>query len=192
MRRRAKAILVSLLFFAGICSFVSAQVLIKTAPTGKPTAVRDEANNWSPPILVYSDPDLEIYVPDITTPKWLLSHGRNFRETGTYPISLYSYYKSERACRKDIIPAGHVTDPRWLEACSELRYKVQDIVVDTRKKRITIVQTMLLGSDANYHRETTLSTNTTVSFSSVHDSLAKAVNDTTAIVAKVSNGNKGP
>jgi len=184
MRRCAKAVFISLFFFAGMCSYVSAQVLIQMDPSGKPTRVRDEAYNWSPPITVFSSPDLDIFVPDITSAKWLASHGKHFHETGTYPVSLYSYYKNESACKREMIPPGHSTDPKWVQVCSELRYKVQDLVVDTRKKTITISQTILLGSDASYRREYSFSANASFSYASPSGSAAKAVVNASAMVEK--------
>lgn len=182
--RWTRTILVSFFAIAGMCSYACAQALIMTSPFGRPTAVRDEADNWSTPISVYSDSEVEIFAPDITSSVWASWHSAHFRETGTYPISLYSYYKTESACRREMIPAGHSTDPDWLQACSELRYRLQHVIVDTRKKTITIVQTILMNGDASYHPEYSFPAKITVTFSSARESLAKAVASASAIVTR--------
>ncbi len=148
--------------------------------------VRDESSNWSAPISIFSDADIEVFVPDITTEKWLASHSHHFQETGTFPVSVYTCYKNDRGCKKEVIPAGHGTDPKWIEVCAELRYKVQDIVVDTRKKTVTVTLTILLGSDATYRSEYSFSGKTVFSFASPKDSLGKAMVKASGIVERSS------
>jgi TonB family protein len=63
-------------------------------PFGAIVAVRDEGHNWISPILVYSDQELELYIPDVTGGGWAFWFGQQFEANGTYPIKLYSRFKT--------------------------------------------------------------------------------------------------
>ena len=49
----------------------------------------DEGGNYSIPIEVYSDSEMEAFIPDITTPGWIWWWGAAFREKGTYSTYIY-------------------------------------------------------------------------------------------------------
>ena len=112
----------ALFLFALTSTYAAAQELIKTGPFGKPIMVMDEGGNYSIPIEVYSDSEMEAFIPDITTPGWIWWWGAAFREKGTYSTYIYSHYKNDALCRREMIPAGHKNDPNFIEMCSELRY----------------------------------------------------------------------
>src|ERR1035438_4003556 len=114
-------------------SIATSQELIITAPFGRPEMVMDESGNFSQAISVYSDADVEMFVPDITSPGWIQWYAGEFKSTGTYHLYLYSFYKTDKFCR-GMIPAGQEADPRWKETCGALRYQRKLIQVDTRKK----------------------------------------------------------
>jgi hypothetical protein len=92
--------------------------LLKADPTGRPAQVRDEGDNWNIPISVYSDQDVELYLSDMLTLAGIVWDGAEFQKDGTYRTYLYSFYKNDHECRQHRIPAGHETDPKWLEACT--------------------------------------------------------------------------
>lgn len=186
MNRCVTAALVCTFLFALTSVDGFSQALMILGSGGRPAMVRDEAGNWSTPIRVYADPDMEMFIPDITSAAWNSWHVAQFRQTGVYFVSLYSYYKNEHACKREMIPAGHSADPDWLEACAELHYRVQVLVVDTRKKSITITQTTLMNSDAMYHPEYFFPKEVTVSMAAARSSLAKAVANISAIVIRES------
>ena len=123
------------------------QELLKAGPFGKPVLVMDEAGHWSIPISVYSDSDVELFIPDITAPAWVAWHTQEFREKGTYSVTLFSDYKKDHLCRTQRI-VGHTTDPKYLEVCKALRYERMLVSVDTRKNTVTLVATILMGRDA--------------------------------------------
>lgn len=132
---------------AGTVSAFS-QELLKLAPFGRPIAVMDDGDNWSIPISLYSDPDVEIFVPDITTEGWISWHVKQFRETGKYGVFVYAFYKNDELCRRERIPAEHKTDPKWLEGCSALRYQRKLVEVDTRKDTVRVYSALAMQKDA--------------------------------------------
>jgi hypothetical protein len=123
------------------------QELLKLAPFGRPIAVMDEGDNWPIPISLYSDSDVEIFVPDITTEGWISWHVKQFRETGKYGVYVYAFYKNDQLCRRRI-PAEHKTDPKWLQSCSALRYQRKLVEVDTRKSTVRVYSVLVMQKDA--------------------------------------------
>lgn len=171
---------------------VLSQELLKPGPFGRPVMVMDEAGNWSMPISVYSDPDLELFVPDITAPGWIQWHAAQFRQTGTYLVYLFSQYKNDKICRHDRIPPGHGADPKWLESCAALRYQRRLISVDTRNKTVTTLETILMESDAGYNPQNQIVRKLTVPLSSAVSPLPLAYSRITEIVAHGVSEYKGP
>jgi len=108
----------------------------------------DDGDNWSIPISLYSDSDVEIFVPDITTEGWIYWHVKQFREAGTYSVYVYAFYKNDELCRRERIPAEHKTDPKWLESCSALRYQRKLVEVDTRKNTARVSSVLVMKKDA--------------------------------------------
>jgi hypothetical protein len=106
--------------------------------TGRPAMVKGEFEEWSRPISVYSDSEVELFVSDITTPGWIRWSQAQFRQKGIYHVEVYWYYKNDHYCRREIIPASHKTDSKWLRACGGLRYEQQPLAVNTRKNTIDV------------------------------------------------------
>lgn len=127
------------------------QELLKLGPSGRPTLVMDDSGNYSVPISLYSDPHIEILVPDVTTPGWIQWNARKFRQTGTFAVYIYSFYKDDYLCRHDRIPAGHKTDPKWLKSCAALRYQRKLVSIDTRKKAVTQLEVLVMEEDGQYN-----------------------------------------
>ena len=121
--------------------------LIRPGPQGRPLMLQDEGNIWAVPISVYSDGDIELLVSENLTLAGIYFDGSRFKKDGTYETYIYSFYKTDRDCRQYRIPPGHASDPQWLKACAELRYNRRLILVDTRKKILTIQQILLMESD---------------------------------------------
>ena len=144
--------MIKALFLCALCwaTTVSAfgQEALKLGPFGKPILVMDEAGNWSIPINLYSDSDVDVFIPDITTAGWISWHATQFRQTGIFLVSVFSFYKNDHLCRKDRIPVGHETDPKLLEACAALRYQRKLVSIDTRGGTITVLEAILMGRDA--------------------------------------------
>jgi hypothetical protein len=114
-------------------------ILVIAGPFGTPVSVRDLGGTWSTPILIYSDADLETFVPDITTPGWIFWFGGRFQQTGMYTVYLYTHYKNDHWCMENVAPAtGHPKDPAVIDACVAMHYRRTLIEVDTRRKTMQI------------------------------------------------------
>jgi hypothetical protein len=143
----------SILLLAAVLGTNSAiaQELVIAGPFGKPQMVRDESGAWQQAIVVYSDPDVEQVIPDITTRGWIQWNVEQFRNTGVYRVYVYSHYKNDRTCRREWIPSGHSNDPEWLDMCGSLRYQRRYLEVNTRNKTVTVLETILMEQGARYN-----------------------------------------
>jgi len=154
MRKILAVVIVALAIPSALLS--QDMALIKPGPLGRPTLVRVEGEdwgNWEAPISIYSDSDIELFVPESLTLGGVYWDGPSYKKDGTYATYIYSFYKTDHDCRVHRIPAGHEKDQKWLQACAELRYNRRLVQVDMRKKTITIRQVILMGSDGFPHPE---------------------------------------
>src|SRR5271165_4516602 len=143
-------------------TYVNAQALITLAPFGKPAAVMDESGNWSAAIQIYSDADLEAFVPDITSAAWILWHRGEFLKDGTYAVYLYSHYLAKNYWCRPGLTAHSATDKQWLAMCPSIRYQRRLISVDTRQKTVTVLESALMMSDAVFVPEWRVSGHETI------------------------------
>src|SRR6516225_9213643 len=122
-------------------------ILIKARPNGRPVLLHDDGY-WYDAVSVYSDANVELFVSDRwLSPSGVYWDGPGFKKNGQYSAYLYSWYKNDHDCRLWRIPKEHKTDPRWLEACAELRYIRRAIVVDTRKRTINVLNVIHMEAD---------------------------------------------
>jgi hypothetical protein len=147
MQTPIKPFILCILWWAIAVSAFS-QELLKLTPFGRPIAVMDEGDNWSIPISLYSDSGVELFVPDITTEGWISWHVKQFRETGTYGVDVYTFLKNDQFCRRERIPVEHKNDPKWLESCAALRYQRKLVEVDTRKNTVRVYSVLVMEKDA--------------------------------------------
>jgi hypothetical protein len=134
-------------------SFGQAGQLVKPGPMGRPSLVLDEGEeeNWNPPIQVYSDRDIALYVSDQLTLAGIYWDGPRFKKEGKFQTYIYSFYKTDHDCRVQRVPKGHEADPDWLEACADLRYNRRLVTVDANLKTLTVLQSALIKSDGFFH-----------------------------------------
>jgi hypothetical protein len=143
----------------------------------------EDGRNWEAPISIYSDRDVELFVPESLTLGGVYWDGPSFKKNGIYASYIYSFYKTDHDCLVHRIPAGHEQDPRWLQACAELRYNRRLVQVDTRKKSITILQVILMESDGFPHPELTHNPNVTIPLDgTVNPILFRAVTRVTGLL----------
>jgi hypothetical protein len=71
--------------------------------SGEPTSVLNEGGSWTRPILIYKNTEIEIFIPDITSPSWAAWFAEDFRDDGTYSTYLYLYGRgSHRTIRESV------------------------------------------------------------------------------------------
>ena len=145
------AVLMVLLGPSSFCQqfTISGPELIKSGPFGRPMLVMDDYDKWSVPILISKDSDVETFVPDITTAGWVQCNVERFRETETFSTRHYAFFKNDHVCRRLFIPVGHKSDPKYLEACANIRYRLSYITIDTRKKTVAVWRAIFIMKDGS-------------------------------------------
>lgn len=112
--------------------------VIQRGPFGKPNAVLDETEQWTAPLLVAQDHDVEIYIPDVSSVDWLQKNYPEFHDRARYTITMYTFYRTPEACRTNQINWG-LGDQAHLNACAlDIRYRVRRIQVDLGAKSVTL------------------------------------------------------
>nr|ADC35801.1 hypothetical protein [uncultured bacterium 282] len=134
------------------------QQVVQRGPFGKPVQVLDETQQWTTPLLVSSDHDVELYIPDVTNTDWLSRNYSDFQNRGTYTLSLFTLYKTAKACRANQISWG-MGDAAHLNACNDIGYRVRQILVDPNQKSVQLLAAAMVGQngqvDANSIKEPT-------------------------------------
>jgi hypothetical protein len=155
-RRAVKNVarLTILMVILGTSSFsqqftMSGPEFVKSGPFGRPILVMDDYGNWSIPISIYKDSEVETFVPDITRAGWVQWNVEQFRKTGTFSTRLYAFFKNDHVCRRVFIPAGHKSDPKYLEACANIRYRLSFITINTREKTVASLQAFFIMKDGS-------------------------------------------
>ncbi|WP_213806418.1 hypothetical protein [Granulicella sp. dw_53] len=122
------------------------QQVVQRGAFGKPVQVYDETQLWTTPLMVQSDHDIEIYIPDVTSPDWLKLNYQNFEDRGQYVLSMFTFYKTTKACVASQIGWGY-GDAEHLDACIDIGYRVRQAVIDTNLKTVTLLMAAMVGQD---------------------------------------------
>src|ERR1700742_2321422 len=85
----------------GLASSALGQQVVQRGALGVPASVLDETQQWSTPLLVAKDADVEIYIPDISSPAWLEKNYEDYRDKKQFAISIFTFYKTPNACQKN-------------------------------------------------------------------------------------------
>ncbi|RZU42972.1 hypothetical protein [Edaphobacter modestus] len=128
------------------------QQVVQRGPFGKPTQVLDETQQWTIPLLVSSDRDVEIYIPDVTTTTWLSRNYSDFQNRGTYTLSTFTLYRTVNACRANQISWG-MGDAAHLDACNDIGYRVRQIRIDPNQKSAQILMAAMVDQDGQIDPE---------------------------------------
>jgi hypothetical protein len=124
----------------------SGQQLVQRGALGKPAEVLDDTMQWSTPLLVAGDHDVEIYIPDVTSTDWLKRNYTDFMEKNQYVISFFTFYRNTKACRANQIAWGY-SDAAHLDACNDISYRVRQVHVDAHLKTVTLIMAAMIGED---------------------------------------------
>ena len=133
----------ALLLLCFTASAALSQQLVQRGPFGKPSQLFDETQQWTTPLMVASDKDVEIYIPDVSSTEWLKRNYQDFEDRGQYVISLYTFYLNPKACRKNQIGWG-LGDADHLDACNDISYRVRQTTVDTHLKLVTLIMAAMI------------------------------------------------
>ena len=148
MRLRSLAFIFVVLCSSGLpAQTQTGQQVVQRGPMGRPQEVLDETGQWTTPLLVAQDHDVEIYMPDVTSPDWLKRNYNDFRDRGTYTLSLFTFYRTPAACRTNQIQWG-LGDAEHLNACVlGIGYRVRRARVDPHQKSVTLLMAAMVGQD---------------------------------------------
>lgn len=136
-----------LVFLSGLVpSAVLAQQVVQRGALGRPAQVLDDTEQWTTPLMVSSDRDVEIYIPDVSTPDWLKRNYEDFEGKHQYVISFFTFYRNPKACRTNQIAWGH-SDAAHLDACDDISYRVRQATVDAHLKTVTLIMAAMIGQD---------------------------------------------
>lgn len=141
--RCSKLFQIPLLILAFCSSLSFAQQVVQRGPFGKPIAVYDETQQWSTPLLLSSDNDIEIYIPDVTANDWLSRNYSDFEIRGIYTLSLFTRYKTAAACRANQTSWG-MGDAEHLDACKDIGYRVRQVKIEPGQKSVQILMAAMV------------------------------------------------
>jgi hypothetical protein len=122
------------------------QTVVQRGPLGTPAQVMDETLQWTTPLLVAEDHDVEIYIPDVSSPAWLKGNYPDFQDKGQYVLSMFTLYKTPKACQANQIAWGN-GDGEHLDACNDIGYRVRQATVDSQQKTVTLMMAAMVDPD---------------------------------------------
>lgn len=132
------------------------QIIQPSPNDGRPLMVNTPCNvngpegeTWETPILVYSDDDVELFIDRAC----LTESGVGFGRSGKYEVALYSHYKGHDSfcntlTRPKNLPPQDTAE--FMRECRLVVYESRWLSVDTRKKTMTVTNTVLLDRDGRH------------------------------------------
>jgi hypothetical protein len=159
------------------------QQVVQRGPFDKPTQVFDQTQQWTVPLLVSSDHDVEIYIPDVTAPAWLSSNYSDFQNRGTYTLSTFTLYKTVKACRANQVSWG-MGDEAHLIACNDIGYRVRQITVDPNQKSVQLITAAMVDADGQIVPESVQESSVFRTWDQLDDTTQKAIVKTNELVTR--------
>ena len=146
MRRGGLAILGAVVLVCTTAAVSVAQQVVVRGAFGKPAQMLDETGQWTTPLEVASDHDVEIYMADVSSPDWLKANYDAFEGRAQYVLTTLTFYKTPTACRANQIAWGY-GDTAHLDACVTIGYRVRRATVDVNLKTVTLIEAAMVGQD---------------------------------------------
>ncbi len=186
MRDRVRRRAVLALLVAGMWRMAAAadgQRVLQRGPAGRPTTVMDETEQWTTPTLAAGDRDVEIYLPDLTSPSWLKANYRAYEDRGQYVITMFTFYRTPAACRVNQTGWG-LADAAHLNACEMIGYRVRQGTVDTGQKTVTLIMAAMLDQDGTMDEASVQRQSVTRNWVELDANTRKAVEVANEVVAR--------
>jgi hypothetical protein len=121
-----------------------AQQVVQRGAFGTPTGILDETGQWTTPLLLVHDKDVEIYIPDVSSRDWLKMNYPEYWDKYQYELTFLTFYRTPRACRANMIGWGN-SDAAHLNACeNDIGYRIRRATVDTHLKTVTLVMAAMV------------------------------------------------
>jgi hypothetical protein len=132
------------------------------------------------------DKDVEIYIPDVTSPEWLRRNYRSYIDQGKYILSFFTFYKNTKACEANQIGWGYA-DAAHLNACTAIGYRVRQVTVETATKTVSLMMAAMIDQDGNIVADSVQTTPMVRRWLDLDANSQKALEKTSEIVAKHMN-----
>jgi hypothetical protein len=143
---RGGAACLVLLYLSSIAAH--GQQVIQRGALGEPAQVLDDTGQWSTHTLVASDSDVQLYIPDVSSPDWLKKNYRDYIDRGTYIITMFTFYKTPTACRANQVGWG-LGDKEHLDACITTGYRIREARIQPQGESATLIQAAMVDQDGN-------------------------------------------
>lgn len=139
--------LVALLLLA-VSVRVHAQQVVQRGAFGKPAQVLDDTGQWTTPLPLAGDHDVEVFMPDVSSPDWLKQNYDSYQNQGIYTLSLFTFYKTPEACRANQIGWG-LGDAAHLNACVSIGYRVRRVRIDPHSRSVILLEAAMTDQNGN-------------------------------------------
>jgi hypothetical protein len=150
------------------------QQVVQRGPFNKPAQVLDETQQWSTPLLVSSDHDVEIYIPDVTSADWLSRNYPDFLNRGSYTLTTFTLYKTLKACRANLVSWG-MGDADHLDACNSIGYRVRQLTVDPNQKSVQLLNAAMVDQSGQIDPSSTQQPSTFRTWDQLDETTQKAI-----------------
>lgn len=127
---------------------ITAQQVVQRGAFGKPAQVLDDTGQWTTPLPLVSDADVQIYMPDVSSSDWLKQNYASYRNQGTYTLTVFTFYKTPSACRANQIAWG-LGDAAHLDACNSIAYRVHRTKIDPHSRSVILLEAAMTDSNGN-------------------------------------------
>jgi hypothetical protein len=124
------------------------QQVVQRGAFGNPGQVLDDTGQWTTPLLMASDSDVQIYIPDVSTTDWLAKNYRDYIDHGTYVLTMFTFYKTPAACRANQIAWG-LGDKEHLDACTMIGYRMRKARIEPQGEQATLLEAAMVDQNGN-------------------------------------------
>lgn len=145
--RFATALLIPALLIA-VTARLHAQQVVQRGAFGSPAQVLDDTGQWTTPLPLAGDHDVQVFMPDVSSPDWLKQNFDSYQNRGIYTLSLFTFYKNPEACRANQIGWG-LGDAAHLNACISIGYRVRRVRIDPHSKSVILLEAAMTDQNGN-------------------------------------------
>ncbi len=123
--------------------FLKCQQVVERGAGGRPAQVLDETDQWTTPLLLVNDKDLQIYIPDVTSPDWLTRNYPDYHDRSFYTLSIFTFYKTPEACRANQTAWG-LASGEDLNDCIAIGYRVRSVIIHPHERSVTLLKAAMV------------------------------------------------
>lgn len=127
---------------------LAAQQVVARGAFGRPAQVLDDTGQWSTPLTIASDNDVQISMPDVSNPDWLKKNYDSYQNQGNYTLTFFTRYKNPDACRANQTAWG-LGDAAHLNACATVGYRVHTVRIDPHSRSVILLQAAMTDQNGN-------------------------------------------